>query len=54
MGEYVILSETSGKIHVIEVVNESKKYKGLGVFNSKKILSSLSIGDEVLIGQKYF
>jgi len=53
MGEYVILSETSGKIHVIEVVNESKKYKGLGVFNSKKILSSLSIGDEVLIGQKY-
>ena len=40
--------------HVLEIVNKSAKYKGIGVCNLQEILSGVDIGDEVLIGQKYF
>tara|TARA_B100000035_G_scaffold286687_1_gene271159 strand:- start:65 stop:850 length:786 start_codon:yes stop_codon:yes gene_type:complete len=54
MAEYAILMEKEGKVHVLEIVNKSAKYKGIGVCNLQEILSGVDIGDEVLIGQKYF
>jgi tRNA (adenine57-N1/adenine58-N1)-methyltransferase len=54
MAEYVVLRENDGKIHVLELKNESLKHKGIGVCNLSEILSDVGIGEEVLIGQKYF
>ncbi|MDP6870222.1 MAG: hypothetical protein QGI21_05565 [Candidatus Poseidoniaceae archaeon] len=53
MGEWAVLIEDNGKTHVIEIVDDVRKYKGLGVFNTATLLSDLSFGEEVLIGQKY-
>ena len=54
MAEYAILMEKEGKVHVLEIVDKSAKYKGIGVCNLQEILSGVDIGEEVLIGQKYF
>ena len=45
--------EKEGRIHVVEVVDEMVKHKGLGVINTATLLQGTEIGDEVLVGQKY-
>lgn len=54
MAEFAVLMENEGKVHVVEVKNQSLKHKGIGVCNLHEILEDTKIGDEVLIGQKYF
>ena len=49
---WVALEETEGKIHIIELVDEMVKIKGLGVFNPAEKLSSHEFGSSVKIGQK--
>lgn len=53
MADYSVLMEKEGRIHVVEVLDEMVKHKGLGVINTAALLEGTSIGDEVLIGQKY-
>ncbi|MED5349892.1 MAG: hypothetical protein VYB50_00190 [Candidatus Thermoplasmatota archaeon] len=54
MGEKspVLIREEGGKIHLVHLVDEMMKIKGLGVFNPSKLLCNLEIGDNVEIGQK--
>ncbi len=54
MADFAVLMENEGKVHVVEVKNESVKHKGIGVCNLHEILHNVNIGEEVLIGQKYF
>jgi len=53
MAEWVVLLEKEGRVHVVEVIDEVTKHKGLGVINTKALLTDIEIGEEVLIGQKY-
>ena len=53
MADYSVLMEKEGRIHVVEVVDEMVKHKGLGVINTATLLAESNIGDEVLVGQKY-
>jgi len=53
MADYSVLMEKEGRIHVVEVVDEMVKHKGLGVINTATLLQGTEIGDEVLVGQKY-
>jgi tRNA (adenine57-N1/adenine58-N1)-methyltransferase len=54
MADFAVLMENEGKVHIVEVKNESAKHKGIGVCNLHEILHNVDIGEEVLIGQKYF
>lgn len=53
MAEYTVLMENDGRIHIVELVDDMVKHKGLGVINTAALLGDLEIGEEVLIGQKY-
>ena len=53
MADYSVLMEKEGRIHVVEVLDEMVKHKGLGVVNTAALLEGNQIGDEVLVGQKY-
>ena len=53
MAEWAVLQENEGRIHIVEIKDDMVKNKGLGVFNSATLLADISIGEEVLIGQKY-
>ena len=53
MADYSVLMENEGRIHVVEVLDEMVKHKGLGVINTATLLEGTSVGDEVLVGQKY-
>ena len=53
MADYSILMESEGRIHVVELLDEMVKHKGLGVINTALLLEGTTVGDEVLIGQKY-
>ena len=53
MADYSVLMEKEGRIHVVEVVDEMVKHKGLGVINTATLLEGCKVGDEVLVGQKY-
>ena len=53
MAEYSVLMENEGRVHVVEVRDETVKYKGLGVINTAALLEGTEFGDEVLVGQKY-
>ena len=53
MAEYSVLMENEGRVHVVEVRDETVKYKGLGVINTAVLLEGTEFGDEVLVGQKY-
>ncbi len=53
MADYSVLMEKEGRIHIVEVVDDMVKHKGLGVINSATLLEDCEIGDEVLVGQKY-
>ena len=51
-GNWVALEENSGKIFLVEIVDEMTKIKGLGVFNPTEIIGDTEIGTEIIIGQK--
>ena len=53
MADYSVLMENEGRIHVVEVLDEMVKHKGLGVINTATLLDGAKVGDEVLVGQKY-
>ena len=50
--KWVALEESEGKIHVIELIDDMVKIKGLGVFNPAEKISSSEFGNSVKIGQK--
>ena len=54
MADYAVLMEKEGKIHVVELVDKTVKHKGIGVCNIAEIMKDIAVGEEVLIGQKYF
>ena len=47
--EWVLLQEESGKTYCIELVDENRKVKGLGILNSHQVLSELNHGDVIEI-----
>ena len=53
MAEYAALMENEGRIHIVELLDEVAKHKGLGVLNTVALLENVGIGEEVLVGQKY-
>ena len=50
--DWVLLQEESGKTYCIEIVDENRKVKGLGIINSHQVLSQLNHGDIVEICSK--
>ena len=48
------LVEENGRVHIIRLVDESVKIKGIGVFNPKTTMSDVEFGQEVQIGSKIF
>ena len=53
MADYSVLMESKGRVHIVEVLDEMVKHKGLGVINTATLLEGTKVGDEVLVGQKY-
>ena len=53
MADYSVLMEKEGRIHVVEIIDEMVKHKGLGVINTVTLLEGMQVGEEVLVGQKY-
>ena len=53
MADYSVLMESEGRVHIVEVLDEMVKHKGLGVINTATLLEGIKVGDEVLVGQKY-
>ena len=53
MAGYSVLMESEGRVHIVEVLDEMVKHKGLGVINTATLLEGTKVGDEVLVGQKY-
>ena len=53
MAEYAVLMEKEGRTHVVQVIDEVVKHKGLGVLNTAVLLDNVEVGEEVLVGQKY-
>jgi len=54
MVEWAVLMGNDGRVLIVKVVDEVTKHKGLGVINTAKLLADYSLGEEILIGQKYF
>ena len=48
------LVEENGRVHVVEIIDESVKIKGIGVFNPKTTIDGIEYGQEVQIGSKIF
>lgn len=50
--EWVVLEDEGGKTYLVELVKDTVKIKGLGVFNPMAELSGKAVGEKVTIGQK--
>jgi len=50
----VALVEENGRVHIIALIDESLKIKGIGVFNPHATLNGIELGQEVQIGSKVF
>ncbi|MBT60726.1 MAG: hypothetical protein CMA63_04140 [Euryarchaeota archaeon] len=50
--QWGVFVEEAGKVHVVELLPEVRKVKGLGVLDAHKLLSPINIGEQVLVGQK--
>ena len=48
------LVEESGRVHIVELIDETLKIKGIGVFNPKRTVENIAFGQEVQIGAKIF
>ena len=49
-GNWVALEEDSGKIFLVEMVDDMTKIKGLGVFNPTEIIGDSQMGEDIVIG----
>ena len=49
---WVALEEDGGKVYLVELIDDSVKIRGLGVFNPAKVLGTIESGAKVTIGQK--
>ena len=50
--KWLALEEEGGKVFLVQIVDETIKIKGLGVFNPVELLAGKSVGETVIIGQK--
>ena len=50
--KWLALEEEGGKVFLVQVVADTIKIKGLGVFNPAELLEEKQIGETVIIGQK--
>ena len=48
----IALREPEGRIHIVELIDQVCKVKGLGVLNPVKLLGEVEIGQKVQIGSK--
>ena len=48
------LVEESGRVHIVSLIDETVKIKGIGVFNPKATVENIAFGKEVQIGSKIF
>ena len=48
------LVEGNGRVHIVELIDETVKIKGIGVFNPKRTVENIAFGQEVQIGSKIF
>ena len=48
------LVEESGRVHIVSLIDETVKIKGIGVFNPKATVENIDFGKEVQIGSKIF
>jgi tRNA (adenine57-N1/adenine58-N1)-methyltransferase len=52
--DIAVLIEPNGKVHTVDMVDESVKIKGIGVLNPHQRLGDVEIGQEIQIGSKMF
>ena len=52
--DIAILIEPSGRVHTVDLIDESVKIKGIGVLNPYQRLIDVEIGQEIQIGSKTF
>ena len=50
--KWLALEEEGGKVFLVQIVEETIKIKGLGVFNPAELLAEKQVGETVVIGQK--
>ncbi len=50
--EWVALREVNGRVHMVELRDETRKIKGLGVLNPVKMLSGCKNGEKIGVGSK--
>ena len=48
------LIEENGRVHIVSLIDETVKIKGIGVFNPKTTVENIEFGNEVQIGSKIF
>ena len=49
---FTALHEPEGRIHIVELRDETRKGKGLGVLNPQALLGGMKIGETIQIGSK--
>tara|TARA_Y100000589_G_scaffold138407_1_gene132440 strand:- start:2563 stop:3348 length:786 start_codon:yes stop_codon:yes gene_type:complete len=52
--DIAVLIEPNGRVHTVEMIDESVKIKGIGVLNPYQRLIDVDIGHEIQIGSKTF
>jgi len=50
--DFTALREPEGRIHIVELRDETSKIKGLGVLNPQTLLGGMKIGETIQIGSK--
>jgi tRNA (adenine57-N1/adenine58-N1)-methyltransferase len=50
--KWLALEEEGGKVFLVQIVEETIKIKGLGVFNPAELLAEKQVGETVVVGQK--
>tara|TARA_B100000767_G_scaffold81606_1_gene78495 strand:+ start:10972 stop:11757 length:786 start_codon:yes stop_codon:yes gene_type:complete len=50
--KWLALEEEGGKVFLVQIVTDTIKIKGLGVFNPTELLAEKQVGETVVIGQK--
>ncbi|MBT4920954.1 MAG: hypothetical protein HON10_06135, partial [Euryarchaeota archaeon] len=49
--KWLALEEEGGKVFLVQIVEETIKIKGLGVFNPAELLAEKQVGETVVVGQ---
>ena len=50
--KWLALEDEGGKVFLVQIVDETVKIKGLGVFNPTELLAQKTVGETAVIGQK--